>query len=597
MQHETLEADVIVVGAGTAGCVLAARLAEADPQLRILVLEAGEHTLNGSAIRVPGDFMKLSQPDSTRATHYECEPSDSMVGRKLHIDSARCVGGGSAINYMMYTRGAASDYDDWEQKYENPGWGFDGMLPMFKKFETYEVDPTSPWHGTSGPMHITLRGPLSELSEEWLHTALAFDDRPVVSDPNDFHTFNAYGVWPKYINSAGVRQDAGHLFLYPKVLAPDSNVTLRVESQVARVILQSGRVVGVEFKDQEGLHVAKSNKMVVLSAGAIGTPQILERSGIGSPQVLGAAGIACEVELPGVGENYQDHNVVDSLYLRVRGDDRCAYLRGDPEVVAKAWETYNNGGQGVLSTNREDCGVKLRPSTKELESLGGAFNEEWKRFFEPAPDKPLLFHGILPNPPVDIPDMPDDREHFRAFAYSGYPFSRGSIHIRSGDADIHPRFDSGFFSNLADMGPLIWQYKLCREVARRMPSYRGEMPALHPAFKPGSNVACSTKHLPVAMDAASILYDAEDDAAIEQWVRQNVNSMWHSMGTCAMKPHSAGGVVDPRLNVYGIHGLKIADLSICPSNVSANTASTALAIGEKAACIISDDLGIHVLPA
>ncbi|KZV84973.1 alcohol oxidase [Exidia glandulosa HHB12029] len=592
MNDETSEVDIIVVGAGAAGCVVVARLAELDPTLKILVLEAGGHTLNDPAIRTPGGFQKLSYPTSTRATHYESEPSEDMAGRRLIVDAGRCVGGGTSINYMMYTRGAASDYDDWEVKYGNPGWGFNSLLPFFKKFETYAMDRMSPWHGNSGPIHVTFRGPASPLSEEWLKAARAFDEHPYIPDPNDFHSTNGYGPWGKWIDGKGIRQDTGHVFLYPAVQRKGSNVDLSTDSRATRVIIESGRAVAVQFVVNGSTRTVKARKLVVLSCGTMGTPQVLERSGIGAPSVLKDAGVVCQVPLPGVGENYQDHNFLPLFYLRKRGDERNAYIRGDPQAIIKATEEYKQG-KGILGTNTGDYGIKIRPTSEYLTSLDTTFEKEWRHFapmLENAPDKPLFFHGVASGPDAQIPGIPEDAELMITSGYCGYPLSRGSVHIRSTDPTIPPRFVSGFFSHPADIGPLKWYYKLSREIVRRMPSYRGEF--MHPSFAAESQAACSLDARPVSTNAPRISYSAEDDAILEAWIRQTAGTMWHSMGTCAMKARAEGGVVDPRLNVYGIQGLKIADLSTCPSNVSANTASTALAIGEKAASIIAEDLGL-----
>ncbi|EJD41712.1 hypothetical protein AURDEDRAFT_115327 [Auricularia subglabra TFB-10046 SS5] len=491
----------------------------------------------------------------------------------------------------MYSRGAASDLDDWERDHANPGWAFADMLPMFQKLETYEIDKGARNHGFAGPLHISRGGDVSKMSQEWLNTALSYDKtRGFVSDLNDFVTANGYGPLPKWINRKGVRHDAAHLYLYPAVHKAGSNIRLLADCTVSRVILEGNRAVGVEYLEGSTRKVTMATKLVVISSGAFGSPQILERSGIGSPEVLEAAGVKVNVPLQGVGNNYQDHNLMATVYLAETGGLRDAYLRGESMVVESAKLQYERDGSGVLGTNGIDVGAKLRPTAEDLRTLGDAMNKEWP-YFEKAQDKPLLFHGVISAPLVA--DGFPQGEHITTFAYSGYPFSRGSVHIRSSDPSELPRFDPGLFTHPADVPPLMWEYKLAREIVRRMPSYRGEFVAAHPVFPEGSEAAASADCKPVPVDAPDIVYTAEDDEALDRWIRTTVRTMWHSMGTCAMKPQSQGGVLDPRLNVYGVEGLKVADISICPANISANTAGTALAIGEKAAVIIAEDLGIQ----
>lgn len=594
------DADIIVVGAGAAGCVLAARLAAAAPDLRILVLEHGPHTLNDPAVLTPARFLENLSPGMPRTRYYTSEPSAALLGRQMTVQAGGCVGGGTAINFMMYTRPAASDYDDWERLHDNPGWGFDSLRPLFQKLETYEPETVTEGksvHGVNGPMHASFNGAMPEAARQWLASALAWDKgRPAAArDINDFRTADAYGKWQRWISGTGPRQDAGHRFLYPAVQAAGSNVTLRVLCTVNRLIFEGNRVVGVEYFHSAAdntpcAKVATARKLVVLSAGAFGSPAILERSGVGSPALLADAGIKVRVPLDEVGENYQDHNIMASVYAVERGvtDDRDALIRGDPNVLQAAAREYKEGGKGPLATNGIDVGAKLRPTPAGIDALGEAFGKEWK-YFADAPDKAAIELGMLTGSLA--PNVPPG-DYITGAAFTMYPAARGSVHIRSSDPADPPRFVPGYLANQADVALLIWQYKVSREIARRMPCYRGEVPAAHPNFSSSSSAVCSAFGKPVAVDAPDIVYSAADDAALETWVRQTVATTWHSMGTCAMKPREKGGVVDARLNVYGVEGLKVADLSICPANVSANTASTALVIGEKAAVIIGEDLGI-----
>ncbi|EJD41718.1 alcohol oxidase, partial [Auricularia subglabra TFB-10046 SS5] len=567
---------------GAAGSVLAARLAAADPNLKILVLEGGPHTLNDPDVTTPGPFLKNLLPNMPRTRYYTTEPSKDLLGRQTTVQAGGCVGGGTAINFMMYTRAAASDYDDWERVYKNPGWGFPSLKPLFTKAKTYELDTTDPEnHGFSGPLSISRGSQDTEMSRQWLGTALAWDKNRSVAaaDVNDFHTSNAYGACNRWISHKGVRQDVAHRYLYPALQVPNTNLTLRVMCRVNKVIFEGDRAVGVEYLDlaSENVPATKivtATKLVVLSAGPIASPLILERSGIGAPEILAAAGIDVKVPLEGVGENYQGEQILQR---------RKACPHHERQIITFT-EQYKNNGGGLLGTNGLDVGGKLCAPVELRKVLG----KEWD-YFQNAPDKPALIVAVVAGW-IACSERRDTSDAL----YQMYPAARGSIHSVSDDPKDAPKFVPGWLASKADVALLMWQYKVSREIARRMPCYRGELVEAHPAFAPTSEAACSATGQPVPIDALDIKYTAADDAALETWVRLNGESFESAMGTCAMKPRAERGVVDPRLNVYGVKGLKVADLSVGPANVSANTESTALVIGEKAAVIIGEELGIKV---
>jgi len=246
-----------------------------------------------------------------------------------------------------------------------------------------------------------------------------------------------------------------------------------------------------------------------------------------------------------------------------------------------------------LIISRIDVGVKWRPEPSELAEFGPEFREVWNSNFANAPDKPTFFMAAAPGFAGDRSQVPQ-RNYFTIITVMLYPLARGYAHITDAEDVSAPLdFVPGYLESMADVNVLKRAYRLAREAARRMPHFRGEPPMLHPVFAPGS-VAAIIEHAegPVASDAPRIEYSEEDERALEAYVRKEVSTTWHSLGTCAMKPRERRGVVDSDLNVYGVRGLKVADLSICPSNVSANTYSTALVIGEKAAVIIAKELGI-----
>jgi len=341
------------------------------------------------------------------------------------------------------------------------------------------------------------------------------------------------------------------------------------------------------------LATAKASKLVVVSAGAFGSPTILERSGIGAKKTLEEVGVKPFIDLPGVGENYQDHNVIFIPYLADdEADTLDALFRGEKDEVDRCVALWTKEGKGLMAHNGIDAGIKLRPTAEELEELGPQFSRQWAEYFVDAPDKPVIWVGPVAAYLGD-PSIASPRKYYSVGYYTQYPGSRGSVHIKSAD-DPHaaPDFNPGFLRDEGDVAALKWGYKRSREIARRMGVYRGEFVPGSPAF-PAGEAACGTAAGPVDIEAPNIKYTPEDEEVLEKYIRNSVQTAWHSLGTCSMKQRENGGVVDSRLNVYGVQGLKVADLSIAPSNVGANTYSTAVTIGEKAAIIIAEELGIN----
>jgi alcohol oxidase len=331
-----------------------------------------------------------------------------------------------------------------------------------------------------------------------------------------------------------------------------------------------------------------AKKLVVVSAGCLGTPQILERSGVGNPEILKKAGITPVADVPGVGENYQDHHLVLYPYKSSLAPEETldGILSGRKDFV-KSLEAKDP----MLGWNGIDISAKLRMPESAVKALGPDFEEAYKRDFAPYPTKPVMLCGVV-NAFLADPSLVEPGQYITMGTYTAYPYSRGSIHITNKEDLIEGYdFDAGFMNDEKDVKKQLWAYKMSREVARRLPYYKGELELGHPKFREGSKAALSTAGEAVTAD---IEYDEEDDKVIEDWIRGNVNTTWHSLGTCAMRPLKEGGVLDKDLNVYNTQSLKVADLSACPENVGANTNNTALVLGEKAAIIIGRELGIEV---
>ncbi|KAG2357738.1 GMC oxidoreductase-domain-containing protein [Suillus spraguei] len=583
------EFDIIFAGGGSTACVVAGRLAACDPSLRILILEGGQHTLNKAAHVQPYQFFTHLAPTSTTMTFNIGNPSPHLNGRAPIVHCAHCVGGGSCVNFMNYTRSPASDFDDWGVD----GWESKNLIPLMKKVETYEVQADRPTHGYNGPIKVSSGGCKIGISEDFIRVGTKYHKRPFSDDSNDLETCNTYSPWFKYIDgTTGTRSDAAHHYVYNQAHNP--NLKIWAGKRVKRVIFEDKHAVGVEFTNDpvscpdadQSLITVRASKLVVVSAGAFGSPAILERSGIGAQAILKRCDIEQLVDLPGVGENYQDHNGAFVPYFA--GDEFVTMdklWRGEENVVQEHLARWKSNRKSLIAQNGNDAKIKWRPDDEELKAMGSTFEPRWKEFFQDNPERAVailtVFAGYLG--PSGVPP----RNYMTAEIITLYPASIGSVHIKVGEngkEDID--FTTGYLDDPSDIVPLNFGYKKLREICRRMPSYQGEVAAFHPHFPEGSAAVCKEASGPADLNAPDIIYTAEDDEAIEQFHRDNTRNLCYEVKG---RPR----VVDARLNVYGVANLKVADLSIVPKIVGTNTYSTALLVGEKAAMIIAEDLGIE----
>jgi alcohol oxidase len=590
------EVDIIIAGGGTAGCVVASRLSDAFPDLSILVVEGGQNNQGRQNITYPLLLLNNILPGNIDTLFYQGNEEPSVNGRGLVVPSGGVLGGGSSINLLTYSRAQAIDFDDWETE----GWSAKELLPYLKKLESYYGAGTPETHGYNGPMIATDGTYIAKASEEGFIRAAAKLGYPEARDIQDLTTINATQRNIRYVNKQGRRQDAASNYLHPRLAdGRHSNLNVITEHQVVRVLFDGTRASGIEFRPNPlfqgkcaSQHVkqVKARKLVVVSCGAMGTPLVLERSGVGDPKVLAEAGVDVVAEVPGVGAEYQDHHLLTYAYhssLKPNESFDAVYSGRQPveELIA------NN--DPILGWTAADVYSKVRPGDAEAAALGPAFAAAWERDYKNNPTKPLsMITSLNGFPGIDPSQLTE--QYFACSTFTPYPYSRGHLHITGPSVDSPINFTTGFFADPdgVDIKKSLWSYKMQREIIRRMEIYRGEFAGLHPPFAADSAAATTSEPLdgPPPHDVANIVYTAEDDAIIENWLRQNVGTTWHSLGTCKMAPKEKGGVVDPTLSVYGVEALKIADLSIPPGNVGANTANTAFTIGEKAADLFIAEL-------
>ncbi|PVI01509.1 alcohol oxidase [Periconia macrospinosa] len=553
------------------------------------MVEQGPNNYGVPTIVHPALFLAGLAPTSNNTIFYQGVEEPQLANRGLVVPSGGTLGGGSSINLMMYSRAQRSDFDAWNVS----GWAANDMIPYLKKLETYHGRGSNETHGFDGPINIsggTYRSNRSE--DDWVQAAKKVG-YPEFEDITSLDANNGFQRALRYIGPDGTRQDVASRYLHPKIQSGEyPNLHIVVNSLVKKVVFDNKRACGVEYesKSNSTIRTIRARKLVVVSSGALGTPSILERSGLGNPEVLKKAGVSeITADLPGVGENYQDHHlVIYPYYSSLSENETLDALGGGRVDVSQLIQEH----APILGWNAMDIACKIRPSDEEVAALGPAFQELWDEEYKNNLNKPLALGSLVSGFSGD-PSLVPVGQYLSMSTFTAYPRSRGSIHITGPGSNDKPMFTTGFFSdpqNL-DVKKHIWLYKKQREIFRRMELYRGELPIMHPPFSPESDARLIQTDAPL-QNVKDIVYTAEDDRVIEEFVRKNVGTTWHSLGTCKMGPREEGGVVDANLSVYGVEGLKVADLSIPPENVAANTMNTAVAIGEKAADIFIKELGL-----
>jgi alcohol oxidase len=452
-------------------------------------------------------------------------------------------------------------------------------------------------HGTTGPIEISYGTHCPKGPQDDILAAAKSYGYPEIHDLQDFTSVGGFNRSAKYIGRDGTRQDAAHRYIHPLIAdGKHPNLHILPESKVRRVLFEGSRAVGVEYEPEPMFllqdislitrisKTVKAKKLIVVSAGALGTPLILERSGIGNKELLAKHNIPLISDLPSVGENYQDHHFLLCPYKTNLSPDET--LDGIMTRRRDFMEALTSKDT-ILGTNALDIGAKLRMTAEEVDALGPEFKAIWDRDFKDDSTKPIMLMGTLNFFVGDHKMLNEEKngvhQYITMASYTPYPYSRGSIHITSPDCNVPPKFITGYLgdTNGIDLKKSVWAYKKARDIYRRTNAFAGEVALGHPVFRDGSPAALSIGPIKKAefhsveerKDIPPVEYDEEDNRAIEKFIRDKISTTWHSLGTCKMAPRDRGGVVDKDLNVYGLTGLKCAGKSRLNHSIPAATAN------------------------
>jgi choline dehydrogenase len=535
------EYDYIIVGAGTAGCVLANRLTASGAH-RVLLLEAGGSD-RSIWIQVPVGYARTFH-DPRYNWMYEAEPDPALDNRRAHWPRGKVLGGSGSINAMVYVRGQPGDFDDWAAA-GNPGWSYNEVLPYFIKLEDH-CWGASEYHGAGGPMQVS---DVSSSVHPLCHTFLAACgalDIPATRDFNGAQSEGA-GFWQVAIHD-GVRVSTASAYLRPAMRR--ANLEVQLHALATRVLFEGTRASGVQYERGGGRHEVRARREVLLCGGAINSPQLLELSGVGDARLLQRLAVPVVADSPAVGFGLQDHLAVSYVYRsRVPTlNDQLAPFSG--KVKAGLRYALTRGGPLSMSVNQAGAFLRSRPVYTR---------PNLHIYFNPAS------YSTTTSGSKRRLTNPDPWPGFLMSFNTCRPTSRGSVHIRSADPHVSPTIAPNSLSTAADVQDVSDGAKLVRRIAAAAPLA----------------AVTESEHQPGAA--------VQSDAEVLADFRQRAGTVFHAACTCVMGADPRSAVLDPRLRVRGVGALRVADASAFPNVTSGNTNTATIMLAEKAAALILED--------